>query len=43
MFRQGDRDPWTNVQSYWHDRWALGRAPLEDGVLQFGTRERAAR
>jgi len=33
--RQGDRDPWRNIQSYTRDRWVLGRARVDDGVMRF--------
>jgi monooxygenase len=33
--QQGDREPWRLKQSYLHDRRALRRADLDDGVLQF--------
>ena len=33
--RQGDRDPWQNIQSYARDKRILGRAPVDDGVMQF--------
>jgi cation diffusion facilitator CzcD-associated flavoprotein CzcO len=37
--RQGDRDPWTNPQTYARDKAMIRRGPLEDGALVF---ERAA-
>jgi len=33
--KQGDHAPWLNTQDYLRDRELLGKAPLEDGVLQF--------
>jgi len=33
--KQGDREPWVNCQNYTREQKLLGRAPLEDGVLQF--------
>jgi len=33
--RQGDRDPWRNIQSYARDKRILGRAPVDDGVMRF--------
>ena len=32
---QGDREPWRLRQNYVVDRWSLGRARLDDGVLEF--------
>ncbi len=32
---QGDRAPWTNPQSYSHDRKTFRRASVDDGVMQF--------
>lgn len=33
--RQGTRPPWRLHQNYLRDLWLLGRAPLDDGVLEF--------
>lgn len=33
--RQGADEPWVAPQSYWRDRRVIGRAPIDDGVLQF--------
>lgn len=33
--KEGDRDPWMNVQDYRHDRKAFLHSPVEDGVLEF--------
>ena len=33
--KQGDREPWTNLQNYWRDRKTLRRDSIEDGVLVF--------
>jgi cation diffusion facilitator CzcD-associated flavoprotein CzcO len=33
--KQGDRPPWTNPQDYLADRKLLGKAPVDDGVMQF--------
>jgi len=33
--KQGDREPWVNCQNYTREQKLIGRAPLEDGVLQF--------
>lgn len=35
MPKQGDREPWTNPQSYSRDKKALRKAPLEDGAMIF--------
>jgi monooxygenase len=35
--RQGDRDPWRNTQNYLLDRHTIREAPLDDGVLEFGS------
>jgi len=35
--KQGDRDPWRNTQNYLLDRELIRKAPIEDGVLVFGT------
>lgn len=32
MFRQGDRDPWTHMYDYEHERAALPAADVEDGL-----------
>ncbi|WP_224386894.1 NAD(P)/FAD-dependent oxidoreductase [Pseudonocardia sp. ICBG1293] len=32
MFRQGDREPWTHMHEYSHDRTALPAADLDDGL-----------
>jgi monooxygenase len=36
--KQGSRAPWRVYQSYLADRKALKRAPVDDGVMQFGRR-----
>lgn len=41
MPRQGDREPWLNPQNYRKDRKMFHNAPLDDGVLEFSTREPA--
>ena len=33
--KQGDREPWTNLQNYWRDRKTLRRDSINDGVLVF--------
>ena len=33
--KQGDREPWTNLQNYWRDRKTLRRDSIDDGVLIF--------
>jgi cation diffusion facilitator CzcD-associated flavoprotein CzcO len=33
---QGDREPWQLRQGYLRDRRTISRAPLDDGVLDFG-------
>ena len=33
--RQGDREPWTNVQSYANDKRIFRKAPVDDGVMCF--------
>ena len=33
--KQGDREPWTNLQNYWRDRKTLRRDSIDDGVLVF--------
>ena len=33
--RQGDRAPWLNTQDYRKDVKLLGKAPVEDGVMEF--------
>ena len=33
--KQGDREPWTNLQNYWRDRQSLRRDSIDDGVLVF--------
>jgi monooxygenase len=32
MFKQGDREPWTHMQEYAHDRTALPEADVDDGL-----------
>jgi monooxygenase len=32
MFKQGDREPWTHMQEYAHDRTALPEADIDDGL-----------
>ncbi len=32
MFKQGDREPWTHMQEYAHDRTALPDADIDDGL-----------
>lgn len=32
---QGERDPWRNTQDYKFDRVSMGKAPIDDGVLEF--------
>lgn len=39
--KQGDRDPWRNTQNYVLDRELIRKAPIEDGVLVFGTASNA--
>ena len=36
--KQGDREPWTNLQNYWRDRKTLRRDSINDGVLVFDRR-----
>lgn len=36
--KQGDREPWTNLQNYWRDRKTLRRDSIDDGVLIFDRR-----
>ncbi len=33
--KQGDREPWVNCQNYTREQYLIGRAPLDDGVLEF--------
>ena len=33
--KQGNREPWTNLQNYWRDRKTLRRDSIDDGVLVF--------
>ena len=33
--KQGDHEPWLNTQSYSADRKLIGKAPIDDGVMQF--------
>ena len=33
--KQGDRDPWINCQNYTREKKLIGRASLDDGVLEF--------
>jgi len=33
--KQGDRQPWVNTQKYTADRKLLGKASIDDGVLEF--------
>ncbi|MDY7103548.1 MAG: NAD(P)/FAD-dependent oxidoreductase [Actinomycetota bacterium] len=33
--KQGDHEPWVNPQRYSADRKLIGRAPVDDGVMQF--------
>ena len=33
--KQGDREPWTNIQNYYVEKDVLPKASFEDGVLQF--------
>ncbi|MBT8100195.1 MAG: NAD(P)/FAD-dependent oxidoreductase, partial [Gammaproteobacteria bacterium] len=41
--KQGDREPWLNPQNYLGDRARFLKAPLDDGVLDFGpTQQRVA-
>ncbi len=35
MPRQGDREPWVNTQSFSADKELIGKAPIDDGVMQF--------
>lgn len=35
MPRQGDRDPWINSQNYRLEKKTIGKAPVDDGVMQF--------
>ena len=39
--KQGDREPWINPQNYRRDRVMFRNDPLEDGALQFSSREPA--
>jgi cation diffusion facilitator CzcD-associated flavoprotein CzcO len=33
--RQGDREPWVNCQNYTREQKLIGRAELDDGVLEY--------
>jgi cation diffusion facilitator CzcD-associated flavoprotein CzcO len=33
--KQGDRQPWTNPQNLSHDRKAIAKSPIDDGVMTF--------
>ncbi len=33
--KQGDREPWTNPQSYRRDKKRFRQSPVDDGVMQF--------
>ncbi|SHN76174.1 Predicted flavoprotein CzcO associated with the cation diffusion facilitator CzcD [Geodermatophilus obscurus] len=35
LFKQGDREPWTHLQEYAHERTALPAADLDDKSLQY--------
>lgn len=35
MPKQGDREPWTNPQRYAIEKKSIGKAPVDDGVMQF--------
>jgi len=35
MPKQGDRDPWQNIQNYKRDRTVIGAAQIDDGVMEF--------
>jgi len=35
MPKQGDRDPWQNIQNYKRDRTVIGKAKINDEVLEF--------
>jgi len=35
MPKQGDRDPWQNIQNYKRDRTLIGKAVIDDGVMEF--------
>jgi len=35
MPKQGDRDPWQNIQNYKRDRSVIGKAKIDDGVMEF--------
>ena len=35
--KQSDASPWVNSQDYYTEKDLLPAAPLDDGVLQFGT------
>jgi hypothetical protein len=37
--RQGDRAPWLNTQDYRKDVKLLGKAPVDDGVMEFSKPE----
>ena len=38
MPKQGDRVPWTNPQRYEIEKKTIGKAPVDDGVMQFTRR-----
>jgi hypothetical protein len=38
MPKQGDRVPWTNPQRYELEKKTIGKAPVDDGVMQFTRR-----
>ena len=35
MPKQGDRDPWQNIQNYKRDRKIIGGGQIDDGVMEF--------